>query len=186
MNTVAMPTLKFLQTVEMGELPGIVPEEKFRVGEVDGVKIIAVNPDFQMLFFGEPEKSKGRATKAFCFAFVHIHETDKTLRWHKTLPALKNPPGIALSHFWELLKKQGTGQAEGPLNGKHKEYSGGDLNVALIPDWDGDMWMIGFRYFSDESKDGWYIHFCVPCREDGNSLNQSDGAWSENTRFISL
>jgi hypothetical protein len=143
--TVAPPKsslLEFVTTVDVVGIDEFVARDKFREGKtVDGVKIYWIGGNFKINFDGKTEKD-------IAPAILHIHKLKK----NSVDRPIRNNVGAdneetALSQFWELLKKQGQGQAGALL-------VNGWANIFYIRDQNGTLWAVRAFWYSGG---GWYV-----------------------------
>jgi hypothetical protein len=134
-----VPVSSLLEPVTTVDVEGIdefVASGKFREGEtIDGVKIWSLGGNFKTSFVGKSEKDIAPAT-------LRIQK----LRKASLDTPIRNDIGAdneetALGQFWELLKKQGQGQA-GVL------LVNGWANIFYIRDQNGTLWAVLARWFS--------------------------------------
>jgi hypothetical protein len=138
-NPAPAPKPSLLEPVTTVEVEGIdefVASGKFRKGEtIDGVKIWSLGGNFKTNFVGKTEKDIAPAT-------LRIQKLKKA----SIDTPIRNDIGAdneetALGQFWELLKKQGQGQAGALL-------VNGWANIFYIRDQNGTLWAVSARWLS--------------------------------------
>ena len=141
-SSVVKKILILMTTVKVAAVEHFVAAEKFREGQTtDRVKIALLTDNFKKNFLGKIEEDVG-ATE------LHIHKLDQDSLDATIIAELGSAAEITLLNFWELLKKQGSGQ-KGDL------LTDGCANIAYIRDVSGELWAVSARWIADH--DGWFV-----------------------------
>jgi hypothetical protein len=129
-------------TIKVGAVEHFVAAEKFREGKTtDGVKIAWLGDNFKTNFLGKIEEGVTAEE-------LKIHKLDQDSPDAPITAELDNSTETILAHFWELLKKQGSGQ-KGDL------LTNGYANIAYIRDVKGELWAVNVHW--NAGSDGWSV-----------------------------
>ena len=129
-------------TVEVAGIVSFIVKEKFRERKTtDGVKVAWVGSNFENNFLGKIEKDITPTT-------LRIQKLKKDSSDALIIAELGDTHETTFAHFWELLKKQGSGQ-EGPF------LVGGYMNIAYIRDKNKVLWAVNAKW--DSYAVGWSV-----------------------------
>lgn len=152
--------LKLVTTITTAAVEIFSVQEKFRVGEQDGVKIGGLGENFQRVFGSKVEKGVAQAT-------LRIHKLLQSSVDGPILAELGDTAETTLAQIWEMLKKQGHGQ-KGDL------LTNGYANIFYVKDDDGNFWAINCNWYSYYGD--WYVE-AYPVTDP----NQ----WNDDRQFVS-
>lgn len=154
-ETAIAQVLEFVQTVEVQGCDGFTAKEKFREGKTtDGVKIAWLGSNFKGNFLD----GKGKVEESVSPATLRVHKLKTASLDAPMLAELGDTAETTLSQFWELLKKQGTGQ-KGPF------LVNGYANIAYIRDMNGTLWAVDAGWGS--GRGGWCVEAFSVSGPDG-------------------
>ncbi len=147
-------------TIEVDGIVSFVTKEKFRERTVtDGVRFVWTGENFDEHFLSKIEKNVPAAS--LCIQRLRKASSDSQI-----IAKLPDTHETMLSHCWELLKKQGSGE-KGAL------LVNGCGNIAFI---------------RDEKNILWTMHFCWHIVVDGwgvEAHSQNSWEWHANYQIIS-
>lgn len=141
-EVVVKKLLTLVTTVKVATVEHFVANEKFIEGKTtDGVKIAWIGDNFKANFLEKTEN--GVETTE-----LKIHKLDQDSLDAPIIAELGDADETTLAHFWELLKKQGSGQ-KGDL------LTNGYANIAYIRDENMGLW--AFYVHCRAGSGGWGV-----------------------------
>lgn len=141
-DVVVKKILTLVTTVKVVAVERFIASEKFIADKtVDGVKIAWLGDNIKANFLGKTEETVEAVE-------LKLHKLDQDALDAPIIAELGNAAETTLAHFWELLKKQGSGQ-KGDL------LTNGYANIAYIRDENGKLWAVSARWSA--GSDGWLV-----------------------------
>lgn len=132
--------LELVTTVEIPEIRGFTPEDKFKIGVVDGVKIGWLGDNLRNMFLN----NGGRVEFNVPASTLRVHRLVRNSLDAPIITALggEDAAEISLAAVWELLKKQGSG-------GRGILLTNGYSNIIYVRDATGRLWAVYCRWDAD-------------------------------------
>lgn len=157
--------LELVATVELPAIAAFLAEDHFIVGEVEGVKIGSLAPDFRREFLG----GAGRLETAVEAVTLGVHRLCKHSVNEPIIAELggQEQAKTTLGQMWKMLRRQGQGQ-KGVLP------TDGRVTVFYIPNAKGVLWTVAcYRH-----------HYFAEWRVEAPPITDLTG-WSEGHHVVS-